>query len=63
MDMMVTEEVRVSTDGPRGNNGPVINQDTGSETVSDPGDKFQKAITAWRGVFKLRACLFDTRWC
>jgi hypothetical protein len=58
MDMMAAEEARVSVDVQREDKIPMINVDGGLEAISDPENKFQKAIAVWRGsstsIFWLR---------
>lgn len=51
---MVAEMARVSTESPRGDNVSSVAPERRGETVSDPGDRFQKAVAAWRGVFKVQ---------
>ena len=48
----MAEEARVSADLHRENRVAVVNGDIRVEAISDPDNKFQKAIAAWRGMFK-----------
>jgi hypothetical protein len=52
MDMMVAEEARASTHGYEDDNEQVVNGHEERETISDPDNKFQRAIAAWRGMYK-----------
>jgi homeobox protein cut-like len=58
MDMMAAEEARVSVDVQHEDKIHMIHVDGGLEAISDPENKFQKAIAVWRGsstsIFWLR---------
>lgn len=52
MDMMVVEEAKASSDGYEDDSEQVVNGHEGREKMSGPDNKFQKAIAAWRGMYK-----------
>jgi len=57
MDMMAAEEARVSVDVHSEESIPIVNVDGGLEAISDPENKFQKAIAVWRGSSNPIFCL------
>ncbi len=59
MDMMVAEEARLSADRHKEDNLAMVNSDTVREAISDPDNKFQKAIAAWRGTYNCSFCLLE----
>lgn len=52
MDVVVTEEARVSADDRNKDDRLTVNGSKGEDAISDPDHKFQKAIAAWRGTHK-----------
>lgn len=60
MDMMSAEEARLSSDGLKEDDAPIVNSDIVAEPISDPENKFQKAIAAWRGMYHSTGILVET---
>jgi homeobox protein cut-like len=56
MNMMVAEEAKASSNSYEDDSEQVVNGHEEREIMSDPDNKFQKAIAAWRGIYVQVRC-------